>query len=1101
MYDIYYRTHTLASSCVEFSSRGGIMRGKTIIVGFLAFSSFLLFVVAAESGSNRYAEDFTSKLYCDTLNTTAWWDTISGELKLPPFELTLAGSYNTPGLAMGVAVDGDYAYVADENAGLQVIDISDPGNPSSAGSYNTSGTALAVTIDGDYAYVADGAYGLQVIDISDPTIPSLAGNYDTPGSAYGVAVSGDYAYVADATSGLLVIDISNPTSPTLAGSYDTPGAALGVAVEGDYAYVADQASGLRVIDISDPTNPSLAGSYDTPGYALGVAIDGDHAYVADGFYGLQVIDIMDPTSPVLVGSYDTPSWVYGVAVCGDYLYAVDYSYGLYAIEISNPTSPSLAESLDTPGNAYGVAVSGEYAYVADEVSGLQVIDICEPVRPSRVGSCATPGTAMNGAMCGDYFYVADGAYGLEVIDISDPTAPSLVGNFDTPGYAYDVAIAGDHAYVADYSSGLQVINISDPTSPSAEGSYDTPSYAIDVSISGNYAYVADYGSGLHAIDITDPTSPSLAGSYNTPGYAWSVAIAGDYAYVADYSSGLQVIDISDPTNPELAGSCGALGNARGIAISGDYAYVAADGLSGLKIVDISDPAIPSLVGSFDTPEAAYGVDVSGDRACVACGSSGVQLIDISDPAAPSLAGKCDTPGNARSAPVSGDYAYVPDYSDGLQVIWIFQRFLDTESSTSQSVQINSTSDDIVAVRLSSTQADTVRWEVSADGGTDWQEVLADGSFNMMVVPGNDLRWRSSQVYSYPFVNPTCSHLVIDWSSTLPLIAEIEDIPNDQGKQLRVRWLRSDNDYAGSTTPITEYAIYRRIDGGLRMSPDLEGSGAAITDVPARGEIPQPPLAYPPGNWHFLATVPANCEDTYAAVVPTLADSTIAEGMYHTVFFVRARTASPAVYFDSPPDSGYSVDNLAPGVPGGFSVACNTGTGNRLSWNESGDEDFRHFCIYRGTSSDFTPSEENRVGVTAATEWADPEYDGWTVYYKITAVDFSGNESDPATPETVTGDDTPTLPRAFALYQNVPNPFNATTTIRFDLPVRSHGKLAVYNVKGELIRVLLDGEIEAGSREVRWDGRDTAGRAVASGIYFYRLDTPTFRESRKMILIR
>jgi hypothetical protein len=108
----------------------------------------------------------------------------------------------------------------------------------------------------------------------------------------------------------------------------------------------------------------------------------------------------------------------------------------------------------------------------------------------------------------------------------------------------------------------------------------------------------------------------------------------------------------------------------------------------------------------------------------------------------------------------------------------------------------------------------------------------------------------------------------------------------------------------------------------------------------------------------------------------------------------------------------------------------------------------------------------------------------------------------AVPNPATGvDPTPEVPAGYALYQNVPNPFNPTTTIRFDLPVRSHVKLAIYNVKGQLVRVLVNRDIDAGYEEVRWDGRDSMGRSAASGVYFYRLTTPAFSESRKMILLK
>ena len=144
---------------------------------------------------------------------------------------------------------------------------------------------------------------------------------------------------------------------------------------------------------------------------------------------------------------------------------------------------------------------------------------------------------------------------------------------------------------------------------------------------------------------------------------------------------------------------------------------------------------------------------------------------------------------------------------------------------------------------------------------------------------------------------------------------------------------------------------------------------------------------------------------------------------------------------------------------------------------------------------------NLVHSTTSIGWTDPEYDGWNVEYKITAVDFAGNESDATGPGTATGVTELEPPRSFALYQNVPNPFNPTTTIAFDLPERVNVKLAIYDVSGRLIRTLVHDELSPGQKGIRWNGRDAAGREAASGVYFYRLQSPAFDQSRKMILLR
>jgi D-arabinose 1-dehydrogenase-like Zn-dependent alcohol dehydrogenase len=293
------------------------------------------------------------------------------------FAPTLVGNYDTSGLAFGVQVVGNYAYVADDESGLQIIDISNPSTPTLKGNYVTSGAAYGVQVVGNYAYVADGNSGLQIIDISNPSTPTLKGNYDTYGYANDVQVVGNYAYVADDYAGLQIIDISNPTSPTLKGNYDTYGYANDVQVVGNYAYVADRESGLQIIDISNPTTPTLKGNYDTSGVAFGVQVVGNYAYVADRESGLQIIDISNPTNPTLKGNYDTSGYAWGVQVVGNYAYVADGDSGLQIIDISNPTTPTLKGNYDTSGYALGVQVVGNYAYVGDFDSGLQIIDVSE----------------------------------------------------------------------------------------------------------------------------------------------------------------------------------------------------------------------------------------------------------------------------------------------------------------------------------------------------------------------------------------------------------------------------------------------------------------------------------------------------------------------------------------------------------------------------------------------------------------------------------------------------------------------------------------------------------------------------------------------------
>lgn len=94
-----------------------------------------------------------------------------------------------------------------------------------------------------------------------------------------------------------------------------------------------------------------------------------------------------------------------------------------------------------------------------------------------------------------------------------------------------------------------------------------------------------------------------------------------------------------------------------------------------------------------------------------------------------------------------------------------------------------------------------------------------------------------------------------------------------------------------------------------------------------------------------------------------------------------------------------------------------------------------------------------------------------------------------------------LPTKFALAQNYPNPFNPSTEIAFDLPKTAHVELSVFNILGQQVINLVSGEMPAGSHQVSWDGTDSDGESVASGIYFYRIAADDYSSSKKMMLLK
>ena len=108
---------------------------------------------------------------------------------------------------------------------------------------------------------------------------------------------------------------------------------------------------------------------------------------------------------------------------------------------------------------------------------------------------------------------------------------------------------------------------------------------------------------------------------------------------------------------------------------------------------------------------------------------------------------------------------------------------------------------------------------------------------------------------------------------------------------------------------------------------------------------------------------------------------------------------------------------------------------------------------------------------------------------------------PGSPTPVEDQEPEILPASFELFQNYPNPFNPATIIEYSLPKRSDVNISIYNILGQKTKNLVSGEYGAGIWQVVWDGTDSDGRQVASGIYFYRIKASVFVMSRKMLMLK
>ena len=261
------------------------------------------------------------------------------------------------------------------------------------------------------------------------------------------------------------------------------------------------------------------------------------------------------------------------------------------------------------------------------------------------------------------------------------------------------------------------------------------------------------------------------------------------------------------------------------------------------------------------------------------------------------------------------------------------------------------------------------------------------------------------------------------------------------------------------------------------------------------------------EWIGIGSIPATRDAAYSFLVHTLQDSN-AVGTNPSFIKVAAHGTDPFLFAFSDEVSGYSVDNIAPGTPVSVAGTLEDG-GIRLSWSfDFGAlEDFQYFAIYRGTDPIFEPESMDSVTyATSDTFFVDADIAGSDHYvYRIAAVDYCGNHSvltEPLVMSTSSvGDGLAGVPDRFALKNSYPNPFNSSTTVRFDVPVASQVSLIVYDILGREVTRLTDSSMQPGRHMVVWNGLNGAGAPVSTGIYIVRMSAPGYTHQMKMVLIR
>jgi hypothetical protein len=554
---------------------------------------------------------------------------------------------------------------------------------------STPGIAQWVALEGNYAYVADGWEGLSIVDVSDPHRLTLVSNFLPQPISYGalpgyfehVAVKGTTAYLTG-RYGIAVIDVSAPLTPvqlnriyfadTLYGVVMDESNRAGMAVFSDSTmFVAFSGTpnwdrhppGIYQFDISDPQAIRLERTYEAMTYEAKLLAIRDSALFVAGSWEFRAFLITEDSlaakdslsDMTMISQLGNPE---DISLSGNTILLAGTggknSGGIANISVANLDSVYYVEIYETPVHFNCVSLVDSTALAGYFHWDLEEMKLLPDGMLDSVGFTKSEGNVEGVALYADHLFVGDISNGVLIYDVADRRKPWFVGTIPLEA-PLAPTILGDHLFVSSVNSGTLVYDVRAPYDPILIDSLPASKRSAFCK-SGNLVFV---GSD-ELVEIFDFSTEILRLVSS------STAGGGGRLMVRDsllYSVG-QVARINADTTLTSVAAIG--GDAMGVFDVVDSFYFATRGLYGLHVFNIADPRMPVFVTYWDTftyanePGNGNDLRVLGNTAILLDGDWGITEVDITDPVQPHFIERVATPGIAVRMCFDERYLYVAD---------------------------------------------------------------------------------------------------------------------------------------------------------------------------------------------------------------------------------------------------------------------------------------------------------------------------------------------------------------------------------------------------------------------------------------------------------
>ena len=675
------------------------------------------------------------------------------------------------------------------------------------------------------------------------------------------------------------------------------------------------------------------------------------------------------------------------------------------------------------------------------------------------------------AVQGNLAYIATYSSGFSIADISDPENPVELSSLNLDHAVDKLSVLGGLTCCKAQGYGFILVNTANPDSI-YEVSRKPITGIQQVLLNEQYLYAVSFYEGILIFDITDPSLPTLIGHQRMPYHTRCVAVSGDHAFACVLEYGIISVEISDPADPEIISLAHMSGyEYLDIESYEDYLYVATG--SELHIVDISNPAFMEITGEVYIGNVLNGITQQGNYVFAAGGANGLFVIDVSNPNSPFIAGSYDTDGQGFEADADGGYLY---FADNLSLL-VFR--IDQPQSPVIAAELDNTGH----FRAVAKQGDMVYLGDCVNGLriVDVSDPVEPFEIDVFFDETVENIYNIEVIGDYAYM--ACNNngfTILEISDPVnPVIVSTFSPPGN------VRDVDIDGNYAYLSNMSQGFRVvdisdlYHPVEVGYcdtydwPMAADIAGNYAYIADFGfiTVVDISDPTHPTPVGH---EATNPATRQISV-------------QGDYA---YIACQEAPLYVFNISNPEEPRQVFEH---IIGGYSVEASDvetdGDFAFLTTNFAGFQVLNIANPWRPIQAGYfeTMNSANAVVI-------DGNYAYVSSGYHVEILDCSEAIA-PAADNFGAGIQTAVEDYDLALTAS-PNPFNAATTISFELQAASQAELTVFDITGRRVWGLGDRVWQAGRHEAIWD----AG-GMSSGVYFVRLEAGDFVQVRKLLLIK